>query len=113
MEVRSQMRTHERLNKEIARLQKRVKELKAEKIKIENTLFNYLDEKGKDKIKNPETNYVFSRKEVTRRKPKNPSKKKEDCMDVLKRYGIKSEKVWDDIEEAMKGEKYTKVVGKI
>jgi len=89
-----------------------ITKLRKRKEKIENTILKYLEDEEKSGIKHGSTILVSEEKMARTRKKK--VDKNKDCINILKQYGISNaERIYNEIQEALKGEEASKKILKI
>lgn len=115
MSIKEYMNELETLNKEIKRISLELRELKKQKVIVEQNVADYLIERNLPGFKYKDTHILLQEKQV--RPAKNIKKKKEDILTILKsieRSGnFPPEEVLNDILEVSKGSPKKKTFIKI
>jgi hypothetical protein len=90
---------------ELSKLRKRQESIK-------DQILNYLEEEKKPGLKHNGTIVMTEDKSTRLRKKK--AEKAQDCINVLKHYGIhNADKIWKELQEVVKGDKTQKKILKI
>ena len=106
-ELKSYIVEYDSISKEIKRLSGIILELKRKKKKIDEKIVRKLDEKEEKGVKYKNELYLVNKKPGRKRKTK--LERKSECELVLRKNGItNAERVFKELDEAMKGHKVEK-----
>ena len=112
MSIQSDIREIESIMAELKRLSIRRKQLNEQKQKVEERIQSYLKNKELPGVKHNGFAIILDEKEKADKKPKKDQI--QDSLAILQKYGIKdTQKVFDELLEAKKGEKITQEKVKI
>jgi hypothetical protein len=96
------------LSQDIAIRAKEIKKLRDRKKELEEKICKFLEEKDQPGVKYKDTAIILEKNKYTRI-PKKKAKKEEDCLAVLRHYGIgNAEKIFNELVETMKGDEVPK-----
>lgn len=109
IDIRYELKELNGIEKEIKNINENKRKLVKKKKEIEKKILKYLEDNSKPGIKYNGT-AVIAREKILRPRKKTKDKT-HDCQQILNKYGINSQKVLDELFEAMKGD--TKVTKEI
>jgi hypothetical protein len=93
---------------EVKNRSKELCKLRARKVELEKKICDFLTEKDQPGVKYKDVAIILEKNKY-KRMPKKKAQKEEDCLNVLKHYGVSNaEKIFGELLETMKGDEVQK-----